>query len=70
MIPEGIESQQAARISSRPVRIGGKSMVAPQWLVDWIVNNGKPQASLTDFAYACRSPLNEKAQYATKSTSR
>jgi hypothetical protein len=30
--------------------------------------NGKPQASSPDFAYACGSPLNENAQYETKST--
>jgi len=32
--------------------------------------NGKPQASLPNFAYACGSPLNENAQYATKSKAR
>jgi hypothetical protein len=30
--------------------------------------NGKPQASLPDFAYACGSPLNENAQDNTQST--
>jgi hypothetical protein len=30
--------------------------------------NGKPQASLPYFAYACGSPLNESTQYATEST--
>jgi hypothetical protein len=30
--------------------------------------NGKPQASLPYFAYACGSPLNENTQYGTEST--
>jgi hypothetical protein len=32
--------------------------------------NGKPQALLLDFAYACGSPLNENDQYTIKSTPR
>jgi hypothetical protein len=32
--------------------------------------NGKPQASLPEFAYACGSPLNENTKYTTKSTPR
>jgi hypothetical protein len=32
--------------------------------------SGKPQASTPDVAYACGSPLNEKTQDATKSTTR
>jgi hypothetical protein len=32
--------------------------------------NGKPQALLLDFAYACGSPLNENDQHTIKSTPR
>jgi hypothetical protein len=35
----------------------------------WISSfNGKPQALLLDFAYACGSPLNENDPYTMKST--
>jgi hypothetical protein len=32
--------------------------------------NGKPQATVHDFASACGSPLNENDQYATQQTDR
>jgi hypothetical protein len=32
--------------------------------------NGKPQALLKNFAYACGSPLNENDQYMIKSATR